>query len=164
VSVAVLANAFTYAAAAVVIGVTPSVGPAGGGEHVTVVGRDFPQSGALCHAQESQSGARVSIGASVVEGTVLSTSMLVCRTRPVRPGNYSVMVGFGKVQLSSEGARYLALRRVTPWSQGQLSVLPSIGPAGGGTLVTVSVPYALGAGDMMCRFGELRAETTALST
>ena len=78
------------------------------------------------------------------------------------PGNYSVEVWAGDVQLCSNGARYVAWGVKDPVLLGTLEIAPSTGPSAGGTLVTVSVPAAYSRGKAMCRFGGLQAEATLL--
>ncbi len=72
------AATFTYTAETAVLGLQPSTGPAAGGHTVTVVGSYFP----VYRAQASKASVSVRIGSHELFGTLLSSSLVLCRTDP----------------------------------------------------------------------------------
>ena len=116
------ADQFTYVAAPTVTGLSPATGPAAGGTLVTITGTNFT-------------------GASVVDfGTNAATDLTVISSSkitadsPAGTGDVDVTVttpGGTSASSSADQFTYIAAPAVTALS-------PTTGPAGGGTLVTIS--------------------------
>ena len=131
---------FTYHPSVIVQTVMPSVGPQQGRTRVSVVGDGFTDSAAL----------RCKFGEIVVDATFVSTTVVNC-TSPAQPGGaVTLEVSTNAFQYSSSNTTFVYAQPVNV-----LFLTPSMGPARGGTNVTV-----IGEGIVdgsRCRFGDLAA-------
>jgi hypothetical protein len=117
------ASKYTYVPAPVVTAVSPASGPVAGGQRVTVTGTN------LTAATEVRFGAARTIPAA--GGTATS---LTCVTPAGSAGTVDVAVTTdGGTSAASDSAKYTYLARPTA-----TRISPAIGPAAGGTAVTVT--------------------------
>jgi len=139
--------AYAYIAAGPALqGLLPSQGPAEAGHALTIFGHDFLSS------QSRQTAATILLGGTAVEGTILSSSEIVCFVGAHRPGNMSVEVSFDGLGTVVDGLRYTTVDSAVQ----SISALPSRGPIRGGTHVVLTSGSALFAGcggGVFCVFG-----------
>ena len=137
--------AFDYFATPLVRSLRPSFGPSQGGTTVYVTGEGFGG------ATDGDAVCRFG-GATVVPATVVRPTLLRCQV-PAREASaelaVAVEVGFNGVDFSNDGVRFSykldALVR---------AVTPSLGPASGGTAVTITGDGFDAHDDLFCTFGD----------
>ncbi len=117
-----LADAYTYIDPPSVTGVSPNHGPVAGGTSVTISGEAF------------QNGATIAIGGADTTGvTFVSTSTITCTTAPNAAGTADVVVTNPDSQTGTMAGGFTYDPAPTV-----ASVTPPLGPAAGGTSVTIA--------------------------
>ena len=131
---------FRYVEDGMTEGVEPSYGPEAGGTVVTVTGRGFVSTGhVVCRVGSS----------GVSRGTWRSASIVTCVMPAGEMGNTTVEVSNTGEVFARSRVPY-AYRSVL----GIVSIVPSIGPVDGGTMVRVVMSMALNASEgLQCAFG-----------
>jgi hypothetical protein len=92
--------AYGYIAGPSLQGLKPSQGPAEAGHTLTISGHDFLSS------YSRQKSATILLGGTAVEGTIRSSSEIVCFVGAHRPGNMSVEVSLDGLGMVVDGLRY----------------------------------------------------------
>ena len=151
---------FEYQAAATVVSVTPSSGPAAGGTNVMLVGTHFSSRAATL----SYLRCRFNLTSAVAH--FVNDSVVQC-TSPAQSGDLGslsmasvvpVEMSNNQVDFTASGVNFEYRAEVQI-----LSVGPATGPASGGSLVTVEGEHFV-AGETNCRFGVVAVPATIVST
>lgn len=146
---------FLSSALPLVTALTPSVVASSGGTIVTVSGGNFADSAALvCRFGES----------SVVRAVWSTASIVMCESPPQAGGGQQGSSAV--VEVSSNGFDYSSSGVVVTFSSTHwvLSVIPSVGPEVGGTMVNVTgINFNVESGGA-CRFGSLVTDATMVSS
>ena len=131
------AISFLYQAGASVSGVTPLLGSVAGGTNVTVTGANFVGATVYCK-----------ISSTVVVAVKGTASMVYCVSPALAAGSYNVEVSNNNQDFTNNGVQfqYVAAASVT-------SVLPTSGPVGGASMVTVTGTNFFASSGLVCRFG-----------
>jgi IPT/TIG domain len=151
---------FQYTAAAVITSVTPLTGPESGGTVVYISGSGFntataTAAGALITCQFGDD----SSSSSRVPATVLSSDLLACTAPQRRPGAVPLLIstnGQQYVRASSDYTYHVSVQ--------VRAVEPTVGPARGGTVVTVTGSGFADSADLSCEVGWRRAAAVYVSS
>ena len=151
---------FEYQAAATVVSVIPSSGPAAGGTNVMLIGTHFSSRAATL----SYLRCRFNLTSAVAH--FVNDSVVQC-TSPAHSGDLGslsmasvvpVEMSNNQVDFTASGVNFEYRAEVQI-----LSVGPATGPASGGSLVTVEGEHFV-AGETNCRFGVVAVPATIVST
>jgi IPT/TIG domain len=151
---------FQYTAAAVITSVTPLTGPESGGTVVYISGSGFntataTTAGALITCQFGDD----SSSSSRVPATVLSSDLLACTAPQRRPGAVPLLIstnGQQYVRASSDYTYHVSVQ--------VRAIEPTVGPATGGTMVTVTGSGFADSADLSCEVGGRRAAAVYISS
>ncbi|KAJ1473891.1 hypothetical protein T484DRAFT_1912311 [Baffinella frigidus] len=142
--------AFEFREQAEVVSVRPTQGHALGGDWIDLIGSGF--------GNGPEKACRFGLNAPV-PAIWYSASHVSCRSPPRHPGNVTL-------EFASDGRAFTASGASFSYVEAMLvSVLPSYGPVGGGTVVTmdgVSMPDDLGV-EVWCSFAVTKARATRLN-
>jgi IPT/TIG domain len=153
---------FQFTAAAVITSVFPLTGPESGGTVVYISGSGFntatataTAAGALITCQFGDD----SSSSSRVPATVLCSDLLACTAPQRRPGAVPLLIstnGQQYVRASSDYTYHVSVH--------VRAVEPAVGPARGGTVVTVTGSGFADSADLSCDVGERRAAAVYISS
>jgi large repetitive protein len=142
------ADQYTYVAAPTVTSVSPTAGPTGGGQTVTITGTGF--------AAAPGTGA-VKFGAANATYTINSNTQITATSPANSAGTYDITVatpGGTSATSAADQYTYVAAPTVT-------SVSPTAGPTSGGTTVTITgTGFAAAPGTGAVKFGAANATYT----